>query len=154
MKSNTKFLCLVLGCVLSCGKTLEVIAQDTNIDWGTASDDQVILQAIELTTPTPSNDVPAFATFYSAQHSPISAQPWPPLPGDMLDFDAWDLGSNVWVLDDLGYNYDAPPMQASQSMMALDDSGIYPPGGGTNSVPPAGLPVPFDPGTNLWIAAR
>lgn len=152
MKSNTKFLCLVLGCVLSCGKTLEVIAQDTNIDWGTASDDQVILQAIELTTPTPSNDVPAFATFYSAQHSPISAQPWPPLPGDMLDFDAWDLGSNVWVLDDLGYNYDAPPMQASQSMMALDDSGIYPPGGGTNSVPPAGLPVPFDPGTNLWIA--
>ncbi|MGH8023243.1 MAG: hypothetical protein ACRED1_06665 [Limisphaerales bacterium] len=63
---RTKTICLLAGAVV--------------LD--AASDDQVLLQAIELTTPTPSNEIPAFATFYSAQHSPISKEPWPPLPAE------------------------------------------------------------------------
>ncbi|HEX3625111.1 MAG TPA: hypothetical protein VH280_06785 [Verrucomicrobiae bacterium] len=146
-----RFWLIAAGALLFCAAS-HLSAQDTNIDWGMASDDQVILQAIELTTPAPSNEVPTYATFYSAQHSPISAEPWPPLPVDM-GFNAWDLGSNVWVLDDLGFDYDAMSAQSSHSMMAMDDSGILPPGGGdTNFVSQAFSPAPFDPGTNLWIA--
>jgi hypothetical protein len=155
MKTNyrIKILWLVTGFALICILALKLAAQDTNIDWGTASDDQVILQAVELTTPTPSNEVPAFATFYSAQHSPISSSPWPPLPGNMNDFDAWNLGSNIWVLDDLGFDYDPVSASSSHSMMAMEAGGISPPGsGGTNIYSPAGSSFSFDPGTNLWIA--
>ncbi|HTV43102.1 MAG TPA: alpha/beta hydrolase [Candidatus Sulfotelmatobacter sp.] len=148
--NQIKTICVIASCVLASNLN----AQDTNVDWETASDDQVILQAIELTTPIPSNEVPAFATFYSAQHSPISAQPWPPLPADIEHFNGWDLGSNVWVLDDLDFDYSAPTVQANHSMMAMDDDGgINPPGGGgTNIYYPAGSSYSFDPGTNLWIA--
>ncbi|HEX3625382.1 MAG TPA: alpha/beta hydrolase [Verrucomicrobiae bacterium] len=151
--NQIKILWLIAGCALICGPASNLNAQDTNMDWGTASDDQVILQAIELTTPTPSNEVPGFDTFYSAQHSPISSQPWPPLPANMNDFNAWNLGSNIWVLDDLGFDYNALSAEADQSMAMDDDSGINPPGsGGTNIYFPAGSSYSFDPGTNLWIA--
>jgi Alpha/beta hydrolase of unknown function (DUF900) len=147
-------LWVIAGCALLCTLASNLNAQDTNVDWGTASDDQVILQAIEQTTPTPSNEIPAFANFYSAQHSPISAQPWPPLPGNVEQFNGWDLGSNIWVLDDLNFSYDlASSTQSGHSMMAMDDSGLNPPGDdGTNTIFPPDSPVEFDYGTNLWIA--
>lgn len=145
---------LLAACVPVCGTAQDIA---TNVDWNTASDEQVILQAVELTTPTPANDVPNFATYYSAQHSPISAQPWPPLPCNADNFSAWDLGSNIWLLDDLDFDYNAVSAQTSQPMMAMDDDGgIYPPGGGgTNTYSPAGSFVSsFNPGTGLWIAQQ
>lgn len=153
--NRTRIISLAAGIALIWCSAANLDAQDTNVDWANASDEQVILQAIEQTTPVLSNDVPVFATYYSAQHSPISAQPWPPFPADVNNLNAWDLGSNVWLLDDLGFDYDAASAQTSQPMMAMamDSDGIIPPGGGeTNSIIPADTPVMFNPGTNLWIA--
>ncbi|HTV43228.1 MAG TPA: hypothetical protein VMF08_21875 [Candidatus Sulfotelmatobacter sp.] len=153
--NRTGIISLTAGIALIWCSAANLHAQDTNVDWGAASDDQVILQAIEQTTPVPSNDVPFFATFYSAQHSPISAQPWPPLPADIFGLSSWNLGSNVWLVDDVGFDYNALSAQTSQSMMAMDADPPLPGGddGGTNILSPGGVDIaPFDPGTNLWIA--
>src|SRR5579872_731381 len=94
------------------------IETTTNIDWNTASDEQVILQAIEQTTPVPASDVPASGNFYSAQYSPLSTTGWPPLPGNVNNLPAWNLGDGVWLLDDMTFDYSAPTIQAGP-MMAM-----------------------------------
>jgi hypothetical protein len=143
---------LAIGCAFAYSLISNLYAQDTNIDWNSASDAQVILQAIELTTPTPAGQVPVAGTFYSAQHSPISSSPWPPFPGNPNDLGAWSLGDGDWILDDLSFDYNAPPMQASGPMMMAMD-GMSPPGSnGTNIFSPSGSLITFNPGTNLWIA--
>jgi hypothetical protein len=126
----------------------------TNIDWSTASDDQVLLQAIEETTPVPANEVPMSGEFYSAQHSPLSTSGWPPLPGNVNDLAAWNLGDNVWLLDDVTFDYTAAAIQASPTM-AMDAGTPYPGSGGgygTNTYSPSGSLFTLNPGTNLWIA--
>ena len=125
----------------------------TNIDWNSASDEQVVLQDIELTPPLSAGQAPSVGTFYSAQHSPISSSPWPPLPGNVDNFPLWDLESNVWLVDDLSVDYSSLSTPVTQSMMAMDAGGISPPGsGGTNIYYPSGDIETFTPGTNLWIA--
>lgn len=158
--AKTAGVCLA---VVICCHTFKTLAQTdiepaTNIDWSTASDQQVLLQAIEQTTPEPASDVPLVATFYSAQHSPLSSSPWPPLPANVNNLGSWCLGSNVWLIDDLNFDYSAPttPTMQAGTMMAMDDSGPLPPGagggGGTNILYPGGASFSFNPGTNLWIA--
>ena len=125
------------------------VEPSTNIDWSSASDAQVILQGIELTTPLSADQAPLGATYYSALHSPISASPWPPLPANVLGLPVWDLGDHMWLIDDISEDYSAP--MAGGRMMAMD--GLAPPGsGGTNIFSPSDNFMPFDPGTNLWIA--
>lgn len=76
--------------------------------------------AVSQTTPTPAEEVPRFATLYSAQHPN-----WPPYPGNGNNLPAWNLGDNVYLLDDLDFDYDAPVISSS-SMMSAD--GMTPPG--------------------------
>ncbi len=43
---------------------------DANVDWTSASDLEVMLQAVESVTPAPAATASKFGTFYSAQHAP------------------------------------------------------------------------------------
>src|SRR5271155_1572159 len=64
-----------------------------------ASDLEVELQALEMTTPIPASKLPdggAAGTYWSAQN----VANWPPLPADVLGLSAWPLGDGVFVLDD------------------------------------------------------
>jgi hypothetical protein len=70
-----------------------------------ASDLQVMLGVVEATTPVPASQLPDSGNFYSAQHSPASAEPWPPLPGNVLGLSAWPLGGGFFLLDDTNVNY-------------------------------------------------
>ncbi|MGB8369562.1 MAG: choice-of-anchor L domain-containing protein [Limisphaerales bacterium] len=65
-----------------------------------ADDLAVMLQAIEETTPLPADSVTPWGTFWSVQHLN-----WPPLPGNINNVPAWDLGGDVYLLDDLGVDY-------------------------------------------------
>jgi|GEM_PF-3415766 hypothetical protein len=78
---------------------------DASLD--SESDLQVMLQAIEMTTPTPAASLPTFGTFWSAQHAPGTASAWPPLPGNMWGLDAWPLGDGQFLLNDTNVDYDA-----------------------------------------------
>jgi hypothetical protein len=65
------------------------------------TDMDVMLQALEQTTPTPALQLPADTHgFYSAQNPD-----WPPMPGDFLGLPAWPLGDGLFVLDDTNINY-------------------------------------------------
>src|ERR1039457_6433252 len=70
-----------------------------------ASDLDVMLQAVEQTTPMPTESLPRFGTFWSAQHLPGSRAAWPPLPGNMLGLDAWSLGDGSYLLNDTNVDY-------------------------------------------------
>jgi hypothetical protein len=72
-----------------------------NVDWSSASDLEVMLQAVEGTTPVPASQLPASGNFYSAQHP----TDWPPLPGNMLGLPAWPLGDGFFLLNDTNVNY-------------------------------------------------
>ncbi|MGH7975220.1 MAG: hypothetical protein ACREC8_01020 [Limisphaerales bacterium] len=102
---------------------------DTNIDWNSMSDAEVELLALEQTTPIPASQLPDAGTFWSAQHSPVSPEPWPPLPIGFLNVSAWPLGGNVFILDDLDYRYGTAQTQ-SQTMAdgihAMDGGGFTP----------------------------
>ena len=75
----------------------------TNINWSTASDLEVMLQAIEMTTPLPATDAPDGGNFYTVQH----AGEWPPLPGNIYGLPFWDLGGGFYLLDDRDFDYAA-----------------------------------------------
>jgi len=55
------------------------------------------LTAIEATAPTPANQIPVAATFYSAQNLDL-----PPMPGNFYSLPAWSLGDGIYLLDDVG----------------------------------------------------
>ena len=71
------------------------------------SDLEVTLKALELTTPLSPLALPEGGTFYSAQHSPVSPEPWPPMPSS-FGRAAWSLSGGVFLLDDLQVNYNPP----------------------------------------------
>jgi hypothetical protein len=48
------------------------------------TDLDVMIQALESTTPLPATAAPNAGNFYSAQHAPNTEEPWPPLPADVL----------------------------------------------------------------------
>lgn len=63
------------------------------------------MEAVESTTPVPASELPDSGTFWSAQHSPASPTPWPPLAGDVLGLSAWPLGDGVYLFNDTNVNY-------------------------------------------------
>jgi len=125
------------------------------VNWTTASDLQVMLQAVEQTTPLPASAVPHFGTFYSAQHAPGGANQWPPLPANVRGVNVWDLGGNFYLLDDRTVNYSARQVKTASkggTMMAMD---VLVPGsgggsGGSDGNFNTGLVQP-NYGTNLWL---
>ena len=169
MKNVTRSLFIVLGII-----TADFIhAQDTatltpsgsdltatNIDWTTAADWQVALQAIEQVPPLPAAEATNGNTFWSAQHAPGTASPWPPLPMNP-GLEIWPLGDDgVYLLDDLDYSWGAQTTTKANStttetVMAADGGPPSPPGGGsTNDYNPGGIFQELAPigGTNLYIA--
>ena len=69
-------------------------AQSTaSVDWSSASDLQVMLQAIESVPPAPADSLSRGGTFWSAQHAPGAPLAWPPLPGNFNQVPVWGLGS-------------------------------------------------------------
>jgi hypothetical protein len=112
-----------------------------------AEDVSTMVEAVAQTTPTPASEVPDNGRYYSAK-----TPDGPPMPGNM-NFPAWNLGDNVWLLDDLK----PTPASTSRSMTAMDIS--LPTDGGddgdTNSgsyTPNANLSGYIPPNTNgLWL---
>ena len=126
-----------------------------NVDWSSASDLEVMLQAVEMTTSLPASAAPVGGNFYTVQH----AGNWPPLPGDIYGLPFWDLGDGFYLLDDRGVVDYAALVQGQRQAQAMAKGGPYPGDGGgdsgTNSdgggASPNGSPVQ-NYGTNLWIA--
>jgi hypothetical protein len=160
------FLIVFAGWKLSQAQDATTTDQSgTNVDWNSLSDAQIELMAIEQIPPTPYSQLPegdqAGGTFWSAQHSPVSAVPWPPLPADLKQLSVWNLSTNnqdqnVFLLDDLSVDYNSSSIASSQTagtMQLLDSTNPPSPGGGgTNSgggYTPGGS-TPID--TNgLWL---
>ncbi len=87
--------------------------------WNSVSDLEVMLQAVEQTTPLPANTVPRVGNFYSVQHLPGSRMAWPPLPGNVHQLPAWNLGNGFYLMDDLDVNYDELQAEANAAAAAL-----------------------------------
>jgi hypothetical protein len=106
MKAIRRFL---LGGLVLAVSLLFIYAQESPADsTNELSDTEVMLQAImEAAPPVPAASVPEptspFHGFFSAQHS----EDWPPLPGNMFNFDVWLLGEGYYLLDDRDFDYDA-----------------------------------------------
>jgi hypothetical protein len=101
----------------------------STVDWSSASDMQVLLQAVEMTPTVPADSTPRYGTFYSAQHAPGTRSAWPPLPGNPYNLPVWNLGDGVYLLADEQWNYSPPLMSsslASGGMMATDGMGPPP----------------------------
>jgi hypothetical protein len=140
--------------------TDSAVMTDHNTDVSDLSDLEVELKALEMATPLAASNIPASGNFYSAQHAPGSATPWPPMPGNIFQLSAWQLDTNIFVLDDLNFDYDDASVKTSKttttSMVAnVDLEGPpTPPGGGgsdTNSPSPRVNEMP-DFGTNLYFS--
>lgn len=117
-----------------------------------ADDMAVMLQAVEQTTPTPAESVPLGATLYSAQNPK-----WPPYPGNINNLPAWNLGDNVFLMDDLDFDYTAASMRVQSLAAGVTALSVPLPGDGsdddTNTVTASTSSVALpDYGTNLWIA--
>ena len=127
-------------------------------DWTSASDLQVMLQAVEMMPTVSADSLPRSGTFYSAQHAPGSPQPWPPLPGNPNGLPAWNLGDGVYLLNDAQVDYSMPSVTASIAggkMMAADGPmplGAGGGGDGTNGFYSDSFNFNPDYGSNLWIA--
>jgi hypothetical protein len=111
------------------------------------SDELSVIAAVEQTTPTPAADIPAEGTFYSAQNLD-----GPPLPGT-LGFACWNLGSGVWLVDDIAPVSTSATRTSAKSMSMMSDDDLNPGDGGTNDG--SGYTnsfVPFVIDTNLlWL---
>ena len=87
--------------------TFNLHAQDKaiavqSIRAASANDLSIVWQAVEATTPVPVESVPLSGTFYSAQNPN-----WPPLPCNINNLDAWNIGNGMYMLDDLDFDYQA-----------------------------------------------
>lgn len=96
------------------------------------SDLEVMLQAIESVPPAPAATAPRAGTFYSAQHAPGTRQAWPPLPGNSRQLPVWNLGDDIYLLDDRQVDDSLPlnPARTAGMMAATAFDGMAPPGGG------------------------
>ncbi|MEJ0091058.1 MAG: hypothetical protein WDM80_15110 [Limisphaerales bacterium] len=112
-----------------------------------------MLQAIQATTPVPASFATNGSNFYSAQHAPDTAEPWPPLPGNIRGLDVWALGDGFFLLDDREVDYsDLSQLQGRGGMQTMSmDPNDPGDGDGTNTYTPNFFP-PFTPTTNdLWL---
>lgn len=100
---------------------LQAISTNVNGQAVSVEDLDAMLEAIEATPAVPAESLPRGGNFFSAAHLA-----WPPLPASM-GFNAWQISSNTWILDDL---------EAEAERYAMQAMGIEPPGfvggGGTN----------------------
>ncbi|MGA2871679.1 MAG: hypothetical protein ABSF34_21275, partial [Verrucomicrobiota bacterium] len=85
--------------------TGSAVTTDPDADVSNLSDLAVELRALESATPLAASNFPASGNFYSAQHAPGSAEEWPPFPGNIFKLNGWPLDTNIFVLDDLNFNY-------------------------------------------------
>jgi hypothetical protein len=88
---------------------------EPTVDWSSASDLEVMLQAVESMTPAPASSASRIGTFYSAQHAPGSRSQWPPLPCNFYQVPVWNLGDGVYLLDDRQINYAEIEAEATTS---------------------------------------
>ncbi len=143
--------------------TGQPVMADPNEDVSNLSDLEVELKALELATPLAASNVPSAGNFYSAQHAPGSAEEWPPLPANMFNLPVWPLDTNIFIIDDLNFNYGGDSAKVlkgssgtvSETLVRADDEGPPTPpggGGGDTNLPPTPHIIPQDYGTNLWIA--
>jgi hypothetical protein len=153
------FIALHFARAQATADTGSAVMTDPETDMSNLSDLEVELRALELATPLAASNAPASGNFYSAQHAPGSSSPWPPLPSNMFNLPIWPLDSNIFVLDDLNFDYndvsDKTSETASTKTMEADLEGPpTPPGGGgsdTNPPPEPQIVAP-DYGTNLFFA--
>jgi hypothetical protein len=91
------------------------------------TDLDVMIQALESTTPLPATAAPNAGNFYSAQHAPNTEEPWPPLPADVLGLPVWPLRGDYYLLDDRQVNYVELQAEAiADGRMSPLDSGFSP----------------------------
>jgi alpha-tubulin suppressor-like RCC1 family protein len=95
------------------------LATTTSQSIGTMSDLEVMVLAVEQTTPLPASEVPDVGNFYSTQHLPGTENAWPPLPGNIWNFPAWPLGNGYYLLDDVDMDYDALAAAAAPTTMSM-----------------------------------
>ncbi|MGD0252367.1 MAG: hypothetical protein ABSC01_06680, partial [Verrucomicrobiota bacterium] len=77
---------LTFAISLVCVHAQETATPDQSLQ--ALTDLDVMIQAIEQTTPTPAKSLPDAGTFWSAQHAPGSPNAWPPLPSN-FGLSAW-----------------------------------------------------------------
>lgn len=134
---------------------VETATTFTNIDWRSASDVQVMLQAIQSLPTVSADSVRPYGNYYSAQHAPGTRLAWPPLPGNSRSVPVWDLGDGFFLLDDFEVDYSIPPYSKSEMTEAkstiLRANDVPSPGGGGGSGDGPNFPTRPDYGTNLWL---
>ena len=118
---------------------LQRSAASAGLAVASGEDLDAMLEAIEATPAVPAESLPRCGNFFSAAHLE-----WPPLPGSM-GFNAWQINSNTWILDDL---------EAEAERYAMQAMGIEPPdfdeGGGTNGYQSNFSPQVFTT-NDLWL---
>jgi hypothetical protein len=112
MKHAQVVLLLAFALAIAFTTTISHAQSAASANWSSASDLQVMLQAIESVPPSPADSVIREGTFWSAQHAPGTREQWPPFPGNINEVPVWDLGDGCYLLDDLEMDYQATSMQA------------------------------------------
>lgn len=115
----------VAGLMLAHAQETSTSAQSdtvSNVDWSSASDLEVMLQAVEQTTPLMAEAAPKAGTFWSAQHAPGTRFAWPPLPANIYNVPVWNLGDGEFLLDDLQINYTQIEAEATASATTMSMS--------------------------------
>jgi hypothetical protein len=145
------------GLILAHAQETATTAQSGMTSTGNANTNLAAeIQAIEQIAPIPASEAPLFGTFWSAQHSQASAEPWPPFPADFYQVPVWNLGEGFYLLDDVDTSYQVQSqVQSATGMQAMDEDGIQPPGGGGSGGNPIG-PITGAGGTgyttnDLWL---
>lgn len=115
---------------------------DTNVSWSSLSDFEVELKLIEATPTISAADLASqglWGTFYSAQH----ISDWPPLPGDPLGLPVWEIDTNLFLINDLSYNYAASSAKSTEPASGMQTMNLA--GGGT-----LGSLISY-PSGSLWL---
>ncbi len=113
------------------------LATLANEDVTGLSDFEVELKALELLPTIPAARATNGNNFYTIQHSPESAEPWPPLPANLAQLPAWQLGGGFYLLDDRDYVWGqrkkskrVTTLQSGGGVHAMDAPSVPGDGGG------------------------
>jgi alpha-tubulin suppressor-like RCC1 family protein len=84
--------------------TVTLATSPTGLRAGTFFENlQLVIDAVQLGTPTPADQVPGFGNFYSAQRGAM----WPPLPLNTMYLPCWQIDESHFVYDDRNVDYAA-----------------------------------------------
>jgi hypothetical protein len=81
---------------------------------------QLLIEAVQATTPLPASESPVTGSFYSAQFGTI----WPPLPANTFGFPFWPLGDNMFVVDDRSIDYAQLRAEAEAAALLFGEPGL------------------------------